>query len=230
MTRAERVLARHLRSALLACAIVALAGAVLIVWTRIDAESRRAADLAAEANLRGNAVSTLAGDVRALRAQVQAAGHTPVAPDPARAVSNLPGRTEVPVPIPGPPGPSGPVGAPGGTGRTGQPGPSGSPGPTGNPGASGVSGSDGAAGAAGPVGPQGDPGVAGPDGPTGPTGPAGPAGKDGANGQTCPDGYSLQSPPDDPYALVCRQNNAPTPAPSPTAGPTQPALLDRRRI
>lgn len=219
MTRTQRVLARRWRSVLLACVLIALAGAVLIIWTRIDSESRRADQLADEADLRGTAVSTLAGDVRALRAQVQAKGGTPVAPDPSSAVRNLPDRTAVPVPIPGPPGPQGDSGLPG---VDGQPGPTGSPGATGAagiPGAAGVDGQTGPAGPAGPPGAQGDPGVAG---------PAGPAGKDGADGQTCPSGYSLQPPPDDPYALVCRQDGAPDPTPSPT--PSQPALLpDRRR-
>lgn len=223
MTRTQRVLATRWRSVLVACALVALAGAVIIIWTRINSEAKRADDLAAEANLRGNAVSTLAGDVRALRAQVQSKGGTPVAPDPAKAIVNLPDRAEVPVPIPGPPGPAG---SPGAAGQSGQPGATGSPGPTGAPGSTGNSGQDGAAGTPGPAGPQGDPG---------PAGPAGPAGKDGADGadgrdgQTCPDGYSLQTPPDDPYGLECRQDGAPSPNPSPSA--SQPALLsDRRRI
>jgi hypothetical protein len=62
------------------------------VWLRIDAEARRADALAAEANLRGDAVSVLADDVRVLREQVKAAGKTPAAPDPSRAVDDLPAR------------------------------------------------------------------------------------------------------------------------------------------
>lgn len=224
MTRAERVFARRWRSVLLACVLVALAGAVLIVWTRVNAEASARKQAIAEANLRGSAVSTLATDVRKLRSQLQAGGKTPVAPDPSSAVKNLPARTEVPVPIPGPPGPAG------SPGPAGQPGPSGSPG---TPGSAGVPGSPGVAGASGQDGMTGPPGPAGPQGAAGPAGPAGPPGKDGAdgkNGQTCPDGYSLQPPPDDPYALVCRQDNAPSPTPSP--GPSSPPALlsDRRRI
>lgn len=225
MTRTQRVLARRWRSVLTACVLIALSGAVLIIWTRIDAESRRADQLADEADLRGTAVSTLAGDVRALRSQLQAGGKTPVAPDPAQAVKGLPDRTAVPVPIPGPPGPPGEPGLPG---AAGQPGPSGSPGATGaagSEGAPGTNGADGQAGptgAPGPAGPQGDPGPAGPAGAAGPQGPAGPA------GPACPDGYSLQPAVGDPYAVVCRQDGAPTPTPSPT--PSQPALLDRRKV
>ena len=225
MTRAERVLARRWRSVLLACVLVALAGAVLIIWQRINDEQSRADDLAHEADLRGTAVSTLAGDVRALRAQVQARGGTPVAPDPAQAVKALPDRTAVPVPIPGPPGPSGEPGVPG---PAGSPGPSGSPGPTGAPGAPGTPGEVGAqgvpgpAGSPGPAGPQGDPGPAGPQGPAGPVGPQGPA------GPSCPDGYSLQAPPGDPDGLECRRTSSPSPSPSPSSSP--PGLLpDRRR-
>lgn len=222
MTRAERVFATRWRSVLLACALVALSGAVLIIWTRINAESRRADDLADEANLRGTAVSTLAGDVRALRAQLQAGGSTPVAPDPSKAISNLPDRAEVPVPIPGPPGPAGspgPSGAPGKSGAGGSPGADGIS-ATGSPGTSGV---DGQPGAPGPAGPQGDPG------PAGPQGPAGSNGADGKDGQTCPDGYSLQPPVDDPDALVCRRDSAPSQSPAPSTTP-QAALLDRRRV
>jgi hypothetical protein len=232
MTRAEQALARRWRSVLLACVLVALAGAVLIVWHRIDSEQSRADDLAREADLRGTAVSTLAGDVRALRAQVQAGGHTPVAPDPARAVQGLPDRTAVPVPIPGPPGPPGPAGAP----ASPVPGPSGPPGP-----------------AASPVpGPAGSPGVQGPPGvgETGPAGPAGPAGKDGQNGKDGQDGTPGQPPAGwtytDPAGVSYTCSPAPgfnpssprytcspdpTPSPSPSASPTAPpALLDRRRI
>lgn len=222
MTRAERVLAARWRSVLLACALVALAGAVLIVWTRIDHETAVRRQAIAEANLRGGAVSTLAGDVRALRAQVQAKGGTPVAPDPSKAISNLPARTEVPVPIPGPPGPAGSPGPSGQPGPTGSPRPGGQPGATGAAGSPGVNGQPGTAGVPGPVGPQGE------TGPSGPQGPAGPAGKDGRDGQSCPTGYSMQTSPSDPYAQVCRQDGAPSPSPSPS--PSQPpALLDRRR-
>ncbi|WP_333771550.1 collagen-like protein [Streptomyces sp. IBSBF 2435] len=218
MTRAQRVVVRRWRSLATAAALVALAGVVLLIWTRLDHEvsARRAAT--AEADLRGTAVSTLAADVRALRVQVQSAGRTPVAPDPTAAVSNLPARTQVPVPIPGPAGPRGPAGAPGSPGApaTPVPGPSGPPGPSGAPGAPGLAGAPGT-----------DSTVPGPAGPAGPPGPAGPAGPAGADGQTCPTGYTLQPTPADPYALVCRQDSAPTP--TPTAPATPPAVVDRRR-
>lgn len=224
MTRAEEALARRWRSVLLACVLTALAGAVIIIWHRISVEASARKDAIAEADRRGNAVSTLAADVVHLRAQVQGLGQTPVAPAPESAVPNLPARTAVPVPIPGPPGPAGEPGAAGLPGAPGSPGPSGAPGAAGMPGAAGQ---DGAAGQAGPAGPPGDPGPAGPQGPAG---PAGPAGKDGADGQQCPTGYSLQSPPYDRDALVCRRDASPSPAPTPSPTPSQPvALLDRRR-
>ncbi|HCA85333.1 MAG TPA: hypothetical protein DEQ61_07455, partial [Streptomyces sp.] len=85
MTRTEFALARRWRSVFLACLLVALSGAVVIIWARIDAESARAEQLATEADRRGTAVSTLATDVRRLRAQLQGKGETPAAPDPGRA-------------------------------------------------------------------------------------------------------------------------------------------------
>jgi outer membrane murein-binding lipoprotein Lpp len=216
VTALERALYRRRMMLFVIAALLFLGGAVTVAFVQIRHESDRADQLANEADLRGTAVSTLAGDVRALRSQVQAAGKTPIAPDPAQAVKGLPDRTAVPVPIPGPPGPPGEPGAPGAAGR---PGPSGSPGATGAEGSAGTPGTDGQAGptgAPGPAGPQGDPGPAGPQGPAGPAGPA------------CPDGYSLQPAVDDPYAVVCRQDGAPSPTPSPT--PSQPALLDRRKV
>src|SRR5207302_11039926 len=125
MTRTERTIVLHWRGLAVLCAILALFGISYALWHRIDSSDRNYAAAAAEANRRGDAVSTLAGDVRALRAQVKAHGGTPVAPDPTKAVENLPARTEVPVPIPGPQGPTGatgPSGAPGRTGATGAPG------------------------------------------------------------------------------------------------------------
>ncbi|WP_329311721.1 collagen-like protein [Streptomyces sp. NBC_01262] len=206
MTRAERILAPRWRSALLLCALVVLTGAVIIIWARIDSGDRRADELAAkadkaaaEADLRGTAVSTLVGDVRALRQQVQAAGKTPVAPDPARAVPSLSARTEVPVPIPGPAGPTGSPGINGASGATG------SAGPTGAPGVAGVQ---------GPVGPTGPAGPAGPAGADGQDGKDGADGKDGTDGQACPTGYTWQAPADDPDALVCRKASAPSPSPT----------------
>lgn len=215
MTGLERALYRRRTLLFVIAGMLFLGGAVLVAFVQIQREAHRADQLADEADLRGTAVSTLAADVRALRSQVQAAGQSPVAPDPAKAVPSLPDRTAVPVPIPGPPGPQGEPGSPG------EPGPTGSPGPSGSPGTAGLDGAQGPPGDPGPAGPQGDPGPAGPAGPQGPTGPAGPA------GQTCPAGYSLQPALDDPDALVCRRDSAPTPT-APTT--TQPALgPDRRR-
>jgi Collagen triple helix repeat (20 copies) len=220
VTRTQQALARRWRPVLLVCTLVALSGAVLVIWARIDHEAARAAALRAEADRRGEAVSTLAGDVRRLRTQVRAAGRTPVAPDPAQAVKDLPSRAEVPVPIPGPPGEPGPSGQPGRDGKAG---------PTGAPGSPGADGATGPAGPAGPQGPAGDTGPAGPPGPAGPQGEQGPAGERGPAGPACPDGYSLQAPAWDPDALVCRRPGAPAPGPSST--PTAPAALapDRRR-
>ncbi|MBP8532344.1 collagen-like protein [Streptomyces sp. MK37H] len=229
MTRTQRALAHRWRTIALACWLVAITGAVLLVWARIESADHRGDQLAAEADRRGTAVSTLATDVRRLRTQIKSAGKTPVAPDPTRAVENLPDRAAVPVPIPGP---KGDPGAPGKAGSNGAPG---RPGATGQPGKDGQSGADGADGAAGQQGPQGEPGPAGPQGPAGPPGADGKDGadgRDGKDGQTCPDGYSLQAPSWDPDALVCRRTGAPQPQPEPTDSPTTPAALapDRRRL
>ncbi|MFI6353395.1 collagen-like protein [Streptomyces sp. NPDC050743] len=169
MTRAERALAGSWRWIAVLCWLLALSGAAVIIWGRIAAEGHRADQYAAEADRRGSAVSTLAGDVRALRAQVKAKGGTPVAPDPTKAVPNLPARAQVPVPIPGPPGPPGPSGVPGRDAPTitPPPGPSGASGAPGAPGAS-------VTGPPGPAGPSGAPGKDGRDGTDG---------KDGRNGQ-----------------------------------------------
>lgn len=51
-----------------------------LVYVRVQAEATHADQLADEADLRGNAVTTLAGDVRVLRAQIKAKGGTPAAP------------------------------------------------------------------------------------------------------------------------------------------------------
>ncbi|MFF4346830.1 collagen-like protein [Streptomyces sp. NPDC001530] len=196
MTGAERAFVRRRHLLWIACALLALTGFSILIWQRIDAETRRGDQLAEEADLRGTAVSTLAGDVRALRQQVKAEGKTPVAPDPTKAVSNLPDRAEVPVPIPGPKGDKGDTG---------------SPGPTGSPGSVGASGEPGAPGAAGADGAQGEPGPAGPQGEQGPKGDTGEQGPAGPN---CPDGYSLQTPSYDPDAVVCRKDGAADPSPS----------------
>lgn len=221
MTRAERTIVLHWRGIATACAIVALFGISWALWHRIDSSDRNYAAAATEANLRGTAVSTLAGDVRALRQQVKAAGKTPVAPDPTKAVEDLPARAEVPVPIPGPPGPSGSPGSPGSSGE---------PGKDGAAGESGASGMPGPAGPTGPVGPQGVQGEQGPAGPAGQDGANGADGRDGQDGQTCPDGYSLQAPASDPDALVCRREGAPDPGEPPSAGSLAWGLDPQRRL
>ncbi|WP_406421104.1 hypothetical protein OH809_20180 [Streptomyces sp. NBC_00873] len=78
-----------------------------MAFLRIGQAEARASDLTAEADRRGDAVTTPATDVRTLRAQIKAKGETPAAPDPGDAVSDLPARAEVPVPIPGPRGAEG---------------------------------------------------------------------------------------------------------------------------
>lgn len=227
MTRTQRALASRWRGIALACWLVALTGAVLLVWARIDSADTRGDELAAEADRRGTAVSTLATDVRQLRAQVKAAGKTPIAPDPTKAIKDLPSRAEVPVPEPIP-GEQGEPGQPGKAGRDGADGEDGKPG---EPGATGQQGEQGAPGQDGAPGAQGEPGPAGPQGPQGPPGANGRDGKDGQDGQTCPDGYSLQAPSYDPAALVCRRDGAPQPD-EPTSAPSTPAALapDRRRL
>jgi hypothetical protein len=210
MTRTERTIVLHWRGIVTLCAIVALFGISLALWHRIDAAQvaadRRYAAAATEANLRGKAVSTLAGDVRALRQQVEGKGATPVAPDPTKAVEDLSKRAEVPVPIPGPSGPAGQRGETGATGKDGA------------AGTAGASGAPGPAGPTGPAGAQGDPGPAGPQGEAGPAGPQGEQGPAGEDGQTCPDEYSLQAPSWDPDALVCRKDGASQPGQSPGDG------------
>jgi hypothetical protein len=211
MTRTERTIVQHWRGIATLCALLFLAGVAVILWHRQDISDRKHAvayaAATAEANRRGKAVSTLAGDVRALRAQVKAAGKTPAAPDPSKAVAGLNDRTEVPVPIPGPQGAQG------------------------TPGASGANGKDSTV--PGPAGPQGEQGIQGPAGPAGPAGADGQDGTDGADGkdgQACPTGYSWQAPADDPDALVCRKDDAPAPTPSPTALALVALPPDRRRI
>lgn len=229
MTRAESALYRARYLLWVLTALFILGGGLGVAFVLIDRESHRADQLAEEANLRGDAVSTLAGDVRALRQQVKSKGGTPVAPDPSKAVPSLSARAEVPVPVPGPPGPSG---VPGVSGAPGSPGPSGAPGQPGASGAPGVQGAAGSAGPAGPAGPQGEPG------------PAGPSGRDGADGKP-PAGWSFTyngttytcSPVTGFDATQPRYDCAPQPAsPSPSA-PSNPeaamlvasAVLARRR-
>ncbi|NUR65154.1 MAG: collagen-like protein, partial [Streptomyces sp.] len=197
MTGTQSVLYRGRHLLWIVAALLILGGAIAVAYIKIDTEVSARKEAIAEANLRGDAVSTLAGDVRALREQVKSKGGTPVAPDPTKAVPSLSARAEVPVPIPGPVGPSGARGA---SGEPGSPGASGVPG---SPGPSGASGQPGAVGATGPVGPQGEQGVQGPQGEQGPKGDTGPQ---GPAGPSCPTGYSLQAPAWDPNALVCEKD------------------------
>ncbi|MER8004998.1 collagen-like protein [Streptomyces sp. NPDC094149] len=204
MTRAERVLARRWKLIALLAFLLALTGSVLLVYVRVQAEAARADQLAAEADLRGTAVSTLAGDVRVLRAQIKARGGKPAAPDPTKAVKDLPDRAAVPVPIPGPPGP---------------PGPSGKPAPTltPSPGASGAPGADSTV--PGPQGPKGEPGadstVPGPQGPQGERGEQGPP----PSGWTYTDGqgvtYECTQDGDGSTYYTCRATSTPEPSPAP---------------
>lgn len=219
MKRTQKALyrARHLLWAL--AILLFLGGAAAVSWLLVD-RAELADRLAHEADLRGTAVSTLAGDVRALREQVRQQGATPVAPDPTKAVEDLPARSEVPVPIPGLPGPPGPPGP------SGSAGPSGAPG---QPGADGEAGARGLTGAVGPSGPAGPAGAAGEQGPAGPAGPAGQDGTDGRDGQTCPAGYSLKAPDYDPAALVCRKDSDPQPEDSESPSPLAFALDPQRR-
>ena len=217
MTRTERALAGTWRWIAVFCWLVALTGAAVVGWSLFGR-------LADEADRRGDAVSTLASDVRVLRAQVEASGETPAAPDPSQAVEDLDDRARVPVPIPGPqgePGERGPTGAPGRSGKDGTDGQDG----IGETGPSGPAGAPGKQGDPGAAGPQGEAGPAGPPGPQGEPGPRGEAGRDG---QTCPDGYQLQAPPYDEYALVCRKDTAPTEDPEPSS-PLAVGLIPSRR-
>lgn len=223
MTRTQSALYRVRHGLWTLAALLFLGGAVAVAWLLVD-RAELADRLEKEANLRGSAVSTLAGDVRALRAQVEGEGGTPVAPDPTAAVEDLPDRAEVPVPIPGPPGPKGDPGADAPT-ITPSPGP---------PGADGTDGADSTV--PGPQGPQGIPGAdstasgpRGERGEKGERGEQGPAGEDGADGQTCPAGYSLQAPSWDPDALVCRRDGAPDPEPGNGNGGGLLALDPTRR-
>lgn len=221
MTRTELVLYRNRRLLLLTAVLLVLGGGVALSLILIGREADARRELATEADLRGTAVSTLAGDVRALREQVLGEGKVPVAPDPTKAVEDLPDRAEVPVPIPGPPG------ADGEDGVDGEPGPSGSPGRDGKDGADGADSTvPGPSGPAGPPGPQGEPGPAGPQGAPGADGADG---ADGAAGQTCPDGYSLQAPSYDEDALVCRKDGAPDPD-EPGNPQAEGALDPQRRV
>lgn len=219
--RSALVGGRHLLWAL--AILLFLFGVAAVTWLLVD-RAQLTDQLAHEADLRGTAVSTLAGDVRALRQQVRQEGKTPVAPDPTKAVENLPARAEVPVPIPGPPGTKGDKGDPGKDAPTITP----------APGASGAPGQPGADSTVpGPSGAPGRPGadstVPGPSGPPGKDGRDGTDGKDGRDGQSCPDGYSLQAPDYDRDALVCRKEGAPQPGNSDSPSPLALALDPQRR-
>ena len=224
------VLYDNRRLLLLVAVLLTLGGGValslLLIHREADARQEvavKAQQVAREADLRGMAVSTLASDVRALRAQVEAEGKTPVAPDPTKAVEDLPSRAEVPVPIPGPRGATGAQGEPGATGASGAPGKDGedgATGPTGETGATGPQGPQGETGPMGPAGPQGEQGVQGPQGEQGPSGPP---------GQSCPEGYSWQTPSWDPYARVCRQDGAPPDEPGNSEQGPQSLALDPQR-
>jgi hypothetical protein len=213
VTRTERVLAQRWKPIALLAFLLALTGAVLLVYVRVQAEATRADQLADEADLRGTAVSTLAGDVRALREQVKAKGGTPVAPDPTKAVKDLPDRAAVPVPIPGPPGPKGDKGDAGKAAPTITP----SPGASGAPGSAGSNGVPGPQGSQGPQGVQGDPGAAGPQGEQGPQGDRGATGP-APSGWTYTDGagttYDCTPDGDGSTHYTCRATSSgSTPSP-----------------
>lgn len=213
MTRAERLLYRRRHLLWVAAALLFLGGAIGVAFLQIRAEAEHADRLAAEADRRGQAVTTLAGDVRTLRAQIEAKGGTPAAPDPGRAVSNLPSRTKVPVPIQGPAGPlgkTGPAGRQGDEGKEGKAGQNGEAGREGRGGNDGTPGANGQDGVEGQVGPPGADGKDGTDGADSTVpGPRGEQGERGPAGPSCPDGYSLQHPPLDPDGLMCRRSGAP---------------------
>lgn len=208
MTRAERAFVRRRHLMWITCALLMLTGFGILIWQRIDDEAVRADALATEADLRGTAVSTLATDVRELRSQLQAAGEKPAAPDPSKAVNDLPARAEVPVPIPGPPGPKGDKGDPG------KPAPTITPAP-GQPGAPGSDSTiPGPEGPQGPQGPQGEPGV-GAQGPAGDRGETGPP----PSGWTYTDGsgatYECTPDGDGSTHYTCRLTGGGDPAPEP---------------
>lgn len=160
----------------------------------------------------------------ALARQVQDLGAKPVAGPPGS-------RGEQGQSVTGPRGPKGEKGEPG---ETGGPGPTGPPGEDGKDGEDGTEGADGAngVGETGAAGTDGQPGPAGPQGEAGPAGPQGeqgPAGRDGRDGQNCPDGYSLQPPPGDPDALVCRRD-APADSEEDEQSPLAAGLDPSRRL
>ncbi|GDY78311.1 hypothetical protein SAV31267_077960 [Streptomyces avermitilis] len=139
----QRLLALRWRGIFLVCVLIALSGIAVVLWARIDAGDRKAEELRSEADRRGKALSTLAQDVRDLRAQVEAGGGTPAAPDPSEAVDHLVDRVRVPAGMPGAPGARGERGSGGKNGAAGKRGARGEPGPLGPSGGTGPSGEPG---------------------------------------------------------------------------------------
>jgi outer membrane murein-binding lipoprotein Lpp len=204
MTRAQRILYRRRHVLWIAAALLFLGGGLALAFLKIDQAENRGDQLAAEADRRGNAVTTLATDVRTMRSQIQAMGGTPAAPDPAKAVEDLPDRAEVPVPIPGPPGPQGPKGDTGAAAPTITP----------SPGAPGTAGADSTV--PGPQGPAGPPGadstVPGPAGEKGEQGDKGDPGQ-APSGWTFTDGtgttYDCAPDSDGATHYTCRATSTP---------------------
>jgi hypothetical protein len=226
VTRTERWASRSRGLLWIVAALLFLGGAVGVAWLRIDAEAHRA-------DARGEAVATLAEDVRTLRAQVERLGGTPAAPPPEDAVEDLPGD-DVAL-IPGPQGPKGEPGddstVPGPPGRDGEDGEDSTvPGPPGQPGQDGDNST-----VPGPTGPPGEAGddstVPGPQGPPGSPGadstvpgPPGPQGERGEPGPppsgwtwTGPDGTTYECKPDAEGSThyTCTPTSEPEPEPEP---------------
>ncbi|MFF2094881.1 collagen-like protein [Streptomyces sp. NPDC058202] len=176
----------------------------------------------------------IAGELRtanqardALAAQVQRLGASPIGGPPGSRGDPAP-RVTGPSGLPGHAGESGAPGRDGRDGKngrdtTGSPGQPGKDGSKGDPGAS-ATGAPGAPGGVGPSGPAGATGAQGPAGKDGKDGRDGTDGRDGQDGQTCPAGYSLQQSQDDPDALVCRRDDAPTQQPD-SPSPSSPISL-----
>lgn len=224
MTRASRMFARRRWAFALVATLLTLGGGVGLALLLVAQETGRADGLAAEADLRGSAVTVLATNVRELRAQLQQEGKTPVAPDPTEAVEHLPDRAQVPVPIPGPRGATGADGTKGDKGEKGDKAPVITP----LPGQDGKDGADstvpgpavtGAAGQDGQDGKDGSDGADGTNGTDGNTGPP-PAGWSYADGTGATYTCSLDAD-HDPAAphYTCRPD-APAPDPEPDPSPS----------
>ena len=192
MRRTERALAHIWRRILVPCILAVLAGAIVMVWARIDQADDHADALKTEATRRGDAVTLLAHSVRELRQQVQSSGKTPIAPDPGDTVPHLKDRKALS--LPGPVGPMGPSGLPGKAGKQGKAGDSGKAGADGSDGSDGSDGPDGADGKDGDKGDTGDRGPAGKDGSDGKEGSTGPKGDTGAKGDQGPKGEKGDPP------------------------------------